>query len=101
MREIHRHGGELSRGAALQKEDAVVLGNREQLAEQALGLLGRRHEGLAAVADLEHRHARALPVGQLLADLAQDLHGQRGRPRGEIEYAHDPSQWQSIVIEVR
>jgi hypothetical protein len=28
-----------------------------------------------------------MPVGQLLADLFEDFHGQRGRPRSEIEYA--------------
>ena len=90
-RDVHRDGGELAGCAALQEQHLVVRGDREQLAQQLLGFLSHAGEGLAAMAHFHHRHAAALPVGELLADLFEDFHGQRGRPRSEIEYAHEPS----------
>jgi len=48
-----------------------------------------RDKRLAAMTHFHHGHARALPIEQLLTSLLQDFKGQRGRPRGEIENAHE------------
>jgi hypothetical protein len=41
------------------------------------------------VADFHDGHATAAPVRQLGLNLFENFQGQRGRPRGEIEYAHE------------
>ena len=51
------------------------------------GLLRDAEEGLAAVADLHHRGANAVPVEQLLANLLEHLDRQRRWTGAEIEDA--------------
>ena len=63
--QVHRHDRVLADRAALQEEELVVVGNREQLAQQRVRLVVDRHELLAAMAHLHHRHAAAVPVEHL------------------------------------
>ena len=71
------------------RNNLVVSGDREQLAQVRFGFLRNADEGLAAMADFHDRHAAAAPVDHFCLSLLENFQGQCGRPWGEIEYAHE------------
>jgi hypothetical protein len=85
--EVERQQGRERGGAALQEQHVVVVRDRHQFAQVALGGGGAFDEGGAAVADLHHRGPFPLPLHQFSLDLAQDGLGQRGGAGAEIEGA--------------
>jgi len=88
--EVQRNAGELPAGPTLEEQDAVVLTDPHHLTQQRLGLGRARHERLAPVRHLHHRHPRTLPVQQLGAGLLQHLGREHGGAGGEVEDAHGP-----------
>jgi hypothetical protein len=87
--QVHRHDRVLGNRAPLQEQDLVVGRNGEQGAQIGFHLVRDGNEFLAAMAHLHDRHARTVPVGEFIAGLFENSHGQRGRSRGEIQYAHE------------
>ena len=79
--------GKLQRGAALNKEHLVVVGNAHQVAEIGLRLIDDLLVHGAAVGHLHHAHAAAAVVHHLVTDLLQHgLRHHRGTG-GKIIYA--------------
>src|SRR4029077_10657539 len=85
--EVHRHLGELQRGAAGEEQHLVVGRHGKQLAQVLLGLRGDADEFAPAMAHLHHRHAAAVPVEHLVAGAGKDFRGQHRGARAEIEDA--------------
>jgi len=87
MKQVHRDHAELEQRPALQEQDAVVVGNEEQLAEVGLGRVNDCLKGLRAVADLKDRNARARQGQQIAPGLFKNGQGQNSRSRREIIHA--------------
>ena len=84
--EIHRHHRELQTGAALQKEDRVVVGYGQKAFEAGLSLTEYLFEGRRAVTDLKNGHSAAVKVPELFLNLFHDFLGKLGRAGAEIIY---------------
>ena len=77
--EVHRDARELQRGAALQKQDAVVVGDAQQATQGCLGVVDDLLVHARSMAHLEHGHAATAVVHHLVGDLGQHAGGQCGR----------------------
>ncbi len=88
--QVQRDFRELLARAALQEQHLVVGGNRHQVAQVLLGLLGDRNVGIAAVAHFHYRQATALPIKKLGLGAAQHRFGKRGGAGAEVKgaFAH-------------
>jgi hypothetical protein len=53
--EVHGQHRKLERGAALQEQDAVVIGQGQEFAQVSFGLGEHLHKGFGAVADFQDR----------------------------------------------
>ena len=89
LHEVHRHGSELLRRAALQEQHAVVVGDAHELAKVGFGRLDDVRERGRAVAHLHDRHAGARVVEHLGCGLLEHLLRQnRGTCRKVVHPAH-------------
>ena len=70
--EVHGDTGELERGTTLEEEHAVGVWNAEQAAQGGLGVIEDLLVGGRAMAHLQHAHAAAVVVEQLVCTRAQD-----------------------------
>ena len=77
--EVHRDARKLQRGAALQKQDAVVVGDAQQAAQGCLGVVDDLLVHTRSMAHLEHGHAATAVVHHLVGDLGEHAGGQCGR----------------------
>ena len=84
LHEVHGHHGELQRGAALDEEHLVVVGDAHEVSEILLGLIGNLLKDLGAVGHFHDAHAGAAVVHHLIADLLQHRFGHGGRAGGEV-----------------
>ena len=84
-REIERDRGELHLRPSLEEEHAMGLRDLHQPAKARLEPRRELQERRAAVALLRHRDARAVPVGEVLADPLDDGRGQCGGARAEVD----------------
>ena len=83
--EVRRQHVELGRGASLQEEHGVVVGDAGQLAAVGLGLGNDALEGRATVAVLEDADSRAVDVPEVLSRLLEDGFGEDRRTWGKVE----------------
>lgn len=77
--EVHGDARKLQRGAALQKQDTVVVGDAQQAAQGCLGVVDDLLVRARSMAHLEHGHAATAVVHHLVGDLGEHACGQRGR----------------------
>src|SRR5581483_8522573 len=82
--QVERDERVLRQCPTLQEQHLVPVGNREQAAQTSLGILRDGDELLAAMAHLHDRHARAVPVQELVARALEQLLRRRGGPRAEV-----------------
>ena len=83
--QVHGDGGKLQRGAALQQQDLMAVGDLQQFSEGGLGGVEDLLKGGGAMAHLHDGHAAA-PIVQHLAGCAlQHALRQDGGSRGEVE----------------
>lgn len=66
-------------GAALQKQDTVVVGDAQQAAQGCLGVVDDLLVHARSMAHLEHGHAATAVVHHLVGDLGEHACGQCGR----------------------
>ena len=77
--EVHGDARKLQRGAALQKQDTVVVGDAHQAAQGCLGVVDDLLVHARSMAHLEHGHAATAVVHHLVGDLCEHACRQRGR----------------------
>ena len=77
--EVHGDARKLQRGAALQKQDTVVVGDAQQAAQGCLGVVDDLLVHARSMAHLEHGHAATAVVHHLVGDLGEHACRQRGR----------------------
>ena len=77
--EVHGDARKLQRGAALQKQDAVVVGDAQQATQGCLGVVDDLLVHARSMAHLEHGHAATAVVHHLVGDLGEHACRQRGR----------------------
>ena len=77
--EVHRDARKLQRGAALQKQNTVVIGDAQQAAQGCLGVVDDLLVHARSMAHLEHGHAATVVVHHLVGDLGEHAGRQRGR----------------------
>ena len=77
--EVHGDARKLQRGAALQKQDAVVVGDAQQAAQGCLGVVDNLLVHARSMAHLEHGHAATAVVHHLVGDLGEHACRQCGR----------------------
>lgn len=77
--EVHGDARKLQRGAALQKQDAVVVGDAQQAAQGCLGVVDDLLVHTRSMAHLEHGHTATAVVHHLVGDLGEHAGGQCGR----------------------
>ena len=77
--EVHGDARKLQRGAALQKQDTVVVGDAQQATQGCLGVVDDLLVHARSMAHLEHGHAAAAVVHHLVGDLGEHACGQCGR----------------------
>ena len=98
FQQIHGNHGELQGGAALDKEDMIIVGNAHQVPQVLLGLVHNGLEHLGAMAHFHDAHAAAAVVEHLVADLFEHRLRHGGRTGGEVvnTIVHDnrpPESW--------
>ena len=67
---IHRHDGIFANRPALQEQNPVAGGDRQQCAQIGLSLVGDADEFLAAMTHFHHRHAATVPIQHFGGGLA-------------------------------
>ena len=77
--EVHGNARKLQRGAALQKQDTVVVGDAQQAAQGSFGVVDDLLVHARSMAHLEHGHAATAVVHHLVGDLGEHAGGQCGR----------------------
>ena len=77
--EVHGDARKLQRGAALQKQDTVVVGDAQQTTQGCLGVVDNLLVHARSMAHLEHGHATTAVVHHLVGDLGEHAGRQRGR----------------------
>ena len=77
--EVHGDARKLQRGAALQKQDAVVVRNAQQATQGCLGVVDDLLVHARSMAHLEHGHAATAVVHHLVGDLGEHACRQCGR----------------------
>ena len=77
--EVHGDTRKLQRGAALQKQDAVVVGDAQQATQGCLGVVDDLLVHARSMAHLEHGHAATAVVHHLVGDLGEHACRQCGR----------------------
>ena len=82
--QVHHGHVELRAGAALQKQNFIVVWNIQKLAQILLGMIEDAHEHVGAVAHGHHGKARAVVVEHFALRSAQYGFGQHGRAGGEV-----------------
>ena len=87
VHEVQRDAGELRRGAALQEQNLVIVGDVENLAEQRFRFLNDLFKHLGAVRHFHHGLAAALVVQHFRRRAVENRFGQHGRTGAEIEYS--------------
>ena len=94
LHEVHRDGRELLRGAALQKQHAVVVGDVHEVADVLLSRFDDALERGGAVRHLHDRHARALVIEHFRSGRGQHLLGEHCRTGREIVHtSHAEPPW--------
>ena len=83
-RQVQRHGGKLLRGAAMQKQDGIRVGNMHQLGQAGDGAVVDFQIGFTSMAHLHHGHARGTTAHQLLLRALQHRERQHRRSRRKI-----------------
>ena len=84
--EVHRNCRELLRGAALQKEHAVVVGDGHEIADVLLGGLDDALERRRAMGHFHDRHARPVVIEHLRRRGLQDLLGKHCGTCRKVEH---------------
>ena len=82
--EVHRDARKLQRGAALQKQNTVVIGDAQQAAQGCLGVVDDLLVHARSMAHLEHGHAATVVVHHLVGDLASTLVGSAAGPAEKL-----------------
>ena len=77
--EVHGDARKLQRGAALQKQDAVIVGDAQQATQGCLGVVDDLLVHARSMAHLEHGHAATAVVHHLVGDLGEHACRQCGR----------------------
>ena len=98
---VERHHGELQARAPLGEQDAVRVGNAQQLPQVGFGFFRHRNKFLASVADLHDGHAGLLPVQELFPDSRKDGLRQHCRTGAEIirpRHCMPPSTVSPVVV---
>jgi len=85
LHEVHRDHGELQRGAALDEEHLIVVGDAHEVAEILFRLVDDLLIDLRAVGHFHDAHAAAAVVHHLIADLFQHGLGHHGGACGEVK----------------
>src|SRR5262249_1147095 len=87
-KEVHRHHRELVRGAALEEQDLMAVGDAEETGEERDRLVVHRLVLLAAVAVLDDRHSRALEVDELVPGALEGREWKPCRAGVEVDGSH-------------
>ena len=102
LHQVHGDHGELQRGAALDEEHLVVVGDVHQVPQVLLGLVDDLLIDLGAVAHLHDAHPGAPVVHHLVPDLLQNRFGHGGGACGKVVDAavlHRFSSCHNIMVE--
>ncbi|KAJ8440260.1 hypothetical protein Cgig2_001595 [Carnegiea gigantea] len=79
--------GELGRGAALEEENGVIIGNGQKGTQICLSFLDNGSEFLPTVAHLHDTHPGAMPVEELRLGFKKNIFRQDGGAGSEVEDA--------------